>query len=201
MIELDQIFHHVEELNSDAWVADYTDETKGAVKENRQGVVISSEPITNIASFHLVNPNGMSYYAVNFEDNKDFSPQGRKDCECMFRCKEVVERGWLLLLELKYCLDKESNRTQNASKAYEQLLNTWSLLNEKGILNRKQCRSFLNISMPAHKKLPFYAFIATPADRIKLKKEKNVNLMGVNEVLIVNKGILKAIFRNLKTAK
>lgn len=194
MIDLDKIFHHVAELTGDVWVADYTEETKNEDKESRQGVVISSQPITNIASFHLVNPDGMSYYAVNFEENKDFFPQGRKDCECMFRCKEVVEGGWLLLLELKYCLDKEPNRTQNAYKAYEQLLDTWSLLDEKGMLNRKQCRSFLNISMPSHKKPPFDAFIATPADRIKLKKEKNVILMGVNEVLIVNKGILKAIF-------
>lgn len=192
MIELEKMFHHVEEYDGDVWVADYTEATRRMGKDCQKGVVISSNPIHDISSFHLVNKDGIWYYAVNFEDNKDFFPNGRKDCECMFRCKEVVEGGWLLLCELKYCLDKEPNNSQNAAKAYLQLLDTWSLLEERGVLNKKQCRSFLNISMPSHRKPPFDSFVVTPADRIQLKREKNIILMGVNEILIVNKGILRA---------
>ena len=196
MIDLDKIFHHVTELTGDVWVADYTEETKNEDKESRQGVVISSQPITNIASFHLVNPDGMPYYAVNFEENKDFFPQGRKDCECMFRCKEVVEGGWLLLLELKYCLDKEPNRTQNANKAYEQLIDTFDLLMSKKVFNPKTCHCFLNISMPNNKlKVPFTSFLFTPEMKAQLRRTKKFVLLGVNEMLIVNKGILKPILR------
>ena len=193
MIELGKLFRHVVEYDGDVWVADYTEATQRMERESQKGVVISRNPIDDMSSFHLVNKDGILYYAVNFEDNKDFFPKGRKDCECMFRCKEVVEGGWLLLCELKYGLDKEPNNFQNASKAYLQLLDTWELLEERGVLNKRQCRSFLNISMPSHNKPPFDSFVVTPADRMQLKREKNVVLMGVNEVLIVNKGILRAL--------
>lgn len=193
MIELREIFHDVVVMDGDAWVADYTESTQRLDKEKRKGVVISDVPLDDISAFHLANHDRIPYYAINFEENKFFFPKGIKDCECMFRCKEVKEGGWLLLCELKYGKDKEPNNSDNAAKAYHQLLDTWKLLRDEKIINPKQCRAFLNISMPAHLCPPFDAFVVTPMEEIRLKRKFNVVIMGVNEMLIVNKGILKAV--------
>lgn len=192
MIDLEQVFHGVEVFEGDAWAADYTETTKHLPKESQKGVVISALPISDISAFHLSNRNGIAYYVVNFENNKSFFPQGRSDCECMFRCKNVVEGGWLLLCELKYGLDKEPNNSQNALKAYQQLLDSWKLLEERGVINSRQCRSFLNISMPSHKAPPFDSFVVSQDERLRLKRKHNIIVLGVNEVVVVNKGILRA---------
>ena len=77
-------------------------------------------------------------------------------------------------------------------KAYQQLLDSWLLLEERGLIHPKQCRSFLNIPMPSHSVPPFDSFVVSQDKRLKLKKERNVIVMGVNEVIVVNKGILRA---------
>ena len=193
MIELSEKFHGVVVMDGDAWVADYTESTQKLDKADRKGVVIADVPFDDIAAFHLVNHDRIPYYAINFEKNKSFFPKNRKDCECMFRCKDVIEGGWLLLCELKYGKDKEPNNSDNAQKAYHQLMDTWNLLKEKNVINPKQCRAFLNISMPTHLCPPFESFAVTQMEIIRLKKKFNVVIMGVNEMLIVNKGILKSV--------
>lgn len=174
MVELKEIFRRVEEFDGDVWVADYTEDTKRKPKEYRKGVVISRQPFSDgMESFHLLNKNAQTYYGVNFEENKNFFPKGRKDCECMFKCKDDGGAGWLLLCELKYGLDKELNNRKNARKASLQLEDTFELLKEKHIVNPQKCQCFLNISMPRHKaKLPFTAFVFSPEDIIQLNREK-----------------------------
>lgn len=189
MTKLEKTFNTAEIFDGDAWVADYTEQTKCLPAAERVGVVMSREQLEDIDSFHLKNDNCVEFFGVNFEKHKDFFPEGRQDCECLFKAKNVNESGWVLLCELKYCRDKDKNREDNAAKAYEQLVDTWNLLNENKIFIGKKCHSFLNISMPAHKNITaFDSFLVLQDDQIEWNKKNKIHLMGRNELLVINDG-------------
>lgn len=183
MTDLTKVFANVQEFEGDVYVADYTNQTHSA-----RGVVILGEPFDDIASFHLHNSDGFPLLAVNFEENKGFFPEGVSDCECMLRVKNV-EKGWWLLCELKYCLDK--NIETNADTAYAQLVETWQLLVDRKVLNKRRGKTYLNISIPDHSyRTPFVSFTATQDDQIRWRKKNRIHLLGHNEVLVINAGIL-----------
>ena len=117
MNRVDRAFRGVRSFAGDVWVADYTEQTRYKPEEDRKGVVISEADPGDIGTFHLQNDCGVAFWGVNFEENKDFFPEGVQDCECMFKAKNVTKGGWLLLCELKYNLDKDPNNEQNAEKA------------------------------------------------------------------------------------
>lgn len=186
---IERTFNGVVRFESDAWVADYTEMSKGLPAEERRGVVIQALPFSDICAFHLSNPQKLEFFGVNFEKNAGFFPQGVKDCECMFK-SDTKDKGWLLLCELKYCL--EGNIGGNASKAYKQLTETWSLLSSRHLFNKKHCHCWLNISVPDHSdKAPFTSFLLSQDDKISWCKEHKVHLLGVNDVVVINKGILQ----------
>lgn len=192
MTKLEKTFNTAESFEGDAWVADYTEQTKRLLADERLGVVISRAKPDDIDSFHLRNDNGVEYFGVNLEKHKDFFPEGRQDCECFFKAKNVRKSGWVLLCELKYCLDKDKNREDNAAKAYDQLVDTWNLLNENKIFNGKKCHSFLNIAMPAHKNVTaFDSFLVLQDDQIAWNRKNKIYLMGRNELLVINDGIIQ----------
>lgn len=160
---LEEIFTDMSCYDSDVWVADYTEPSvrKGwrMKAEDREalpkGVHIRTEAFTDVAAFHLENGKHVEFWGVNFENHKSFFPSGMRDCECMFRTKDVAT-GWLLLCELKYSLDKEKNNYDAAEKAYEQLKNTWAVLKERVRLDR-HCKVFFNLSFPEHQSdFPFF---------------------------------------------
>lgn len=175
-------------------MADYTEQSRYLPKENRKGVVISEAEPDDIGAFHLQNNHSVPFWGVNFEENKDFFPDGVKDCECLFKAKNVTKGGWLLLCELKYNLDKEPNNAQNAEKAYSQLKDSWNLLKEQHLFNTRKCRTYLNIAMPSHEaqRAPFSAFLLPQDEQLEWIKNNKIHLMGYNELLIVNEGILLA---------
>ena len=72
MIDLKKLFVKVEEHDGDVYVADYTKQTNSAVK-----VKIAGTPFKDIAYFHLHNGNNLPLWAVNFEDNPNYIPEGR----------------------------------------------------------------------------------------------------------------------------
>lgn len=79
---MDRLFDHSLILDCDSYIADYSEATKDEKK-----VVISLEPLTDIAYFHLHKRNKnnrIPYLAVNLEEYPAF----RKDienCECVFK--------------------------------------------------------------------------------------------------------------------
>lgn len=192
MNKVERVFRGVRGYNGDVWVADYTEQTRYMPEEDRKGVVISEEEMNDIGSFHLQNHHSVDFWGVNFEENKGFFPDGVQDCECMFKAKNVTKGGWLLLCELKYNLDKDPNNEQNAEKAYSQLMDTWNLLKEQHLFNSRKCRTYLNIAMPSHKagKAPFSAFVVLQDEHLKWIRKNKIHLMGYNEMVIVNEGIL-----------
>lgn len=183
MIDLKKLFVKVEEHDGDVYVADYTKQTNSAVK-----VKIAGTPFKDIAYFHLHNGNNLPLWAVNFEDNPNYIPEGVGNCECMIRVRNV-EKGWWLLCELKYCLEK--NIENNADKAYQQLKETWQLLVDRKVIKKKKHRTYLNISIPDHSnRAPFISFTSTQDEQLKWLKKNKILLLGHNDVLVVNEGIL-----------
>ena len=181
--KFEKAFTNLQSFDSDVYMADYTLQTNSAKK-----VVIQNLPFDDIAYFHLENEPSLELLAVNFERNKGFFPSGVRDCESLLKVKNVND-GWFLLCELKYCLEK--NISNNADSAYRQLVNTWQLLVGRKLLNAKRSRSYFNIAVPDHsEKAPFSSFIATQDDQIKWRKKHKIHLLGHNDVLVVNEGIL-----------
>lgn len=193
MTKIESFFNGVRSFSGDIWVADYTNKTNHLPKGQRMGVVIMDNEPEDIKSFHLQNANGVDILAVNFEQNKGFFPDGVRDCECFFRPKDVG-KGWVLLCELKYC--KVDNIAINANSAYDQLMDTWRLLDGKGFYDKRHCKIFFNISIPEHDYSiapPFEGFIGNQDERIEFRRKHKIHLFGVNNILVVNSGILQAV--------
>ncbi len=139
MINVKEIFNNAQMYNTDTYVADYTEMTS-----SKKGVEILVYDPTEIDTFHLENPHKLSYWGVNFEEHKGYFTKGRQDCECMFISDH--SKPWLLLLEMKYCMEK--NIPTNAIKALAQLNDTFQLLKEKGFVDEKVAHIFFNIGVP-----------------------------------------------------
>ncbi len=192
MTKIEKTFTDVTTYSGDIWVADYTEKSNRLPKGLRKGVVIQASPFSDISSFFLQNKGRIDIQTINFERNQGFFPNGIKNCECLFRPKSVG-KGWLLLCELKYC--KLSNISANADKAYDQLIDTWNLLEERKLFNSKRCKVFLNISIPEHSDFPapFCSFLTSQDERLSFLKEHRLHLLGVNSILAVNSGILLTV--------
>ena len=185
MMKIDEAFHAVKVFDDDVYVADYTNQTQSKV-----GVCILETEPSDISYFHLVDKKRIEYWCVNFEENTNFFEQGVNQCECMFASKNARKKGWVCLVELKYCLEK--NVEINSENAFSQLKNTMAYLIDKDVIELKRHRVYLNISIPDHShKEPFLSFMSTQDDVLNALEEKRIQVLGYNEVLILNEGYLK----------
>lgn len=182
--------------DGDTYVADYTEAWQQAHKAGlpepeNSGVVISGQSFADIKSFHLKNDNQVEYWGVNLEKNKSLFASGEKDCECVFQSAKFKKKGWLLLLELKYCKDEERNLTDNLDKAVKQVTQTYQTLVSSKIVDSEQLRVYCNIAAPPSSREPFTSFLTTQDAAKKLLDESKIHLLGFNEVLILNEGYIK----------
>lgn len=182
--------------DGDTYVADYTEAWQQAHKAGlpepeNSGVVISEQSFADIKSFHLKNDNQVEYWGVNLEKNKSLFASGEKDCECVFQSAKFKKKGWLLLLELKYCKDEERNLTDNLDKAVKQVTQTYQTLVSSKIVDSEQLRVYCNIAAPPSSREPFTSFLTTQDAAKKLLDESKIHLLGFNEVLILNEGYIK----------
>lgn len=182
--------------NGDTYVADYTEAWQQAHKAGlpepeNSGVVISEQSFADIKSFHLKNDNRVEYWGVNLEKNKRLFASGEKDCECVFQSARFKKKGWLLLLELKYCKDEERNLTDNLDEAVKQVTHTYKTLVNRKIVDTEQLRVYCNIAAPPSSREPFTSFLTTQDAEKKLHDESKIHLLGFNEVLILNEGYIK----------
>ena len=185
MMKIDEAFNAVKVFDDDVYVADYTNQTL-----SKEGVrILEAEP-SDINYFHLVDKKRIEYWGVNFEENTKFFEQGINQCECMFASKNARNKRWVCLVELKYCLEK--NVEINSENAFLQLRNTMSYLVGKDVIDLKHHRVYLNISIPDHShKEPFLSFISTQDEVLTALEENRIQVLGYNEVLILNEGYLK----------
>ena len=188
---MDRVFSNAQLFNGDCFVADYSEQSK-KTGENKK-VVLSSEELQDISTFHLRNPRGIEYWGVNFEKNDAFfHTSGKKvrQCECMFVSKHAKHKAWACFIELKYCQSK--NIESNSDEAYEQLFSTLSYLIQKGVLNKEDYRFYLNYSSPDHSnREPFFSFKFSPSERLKYRKEFGIQILGYNQVLILNEAYIQ----------
>lgn len=173
-----EFFSTAEEYGGDVYVADYTNATN-----SERGVEITDVKPEDIGSFHLKNSNKINYWGVNFENEQHFF-EGRKQCECMFTASKAKEKPWVLLLETKYCLEK--NIVDNSTDALEQLLATRDILLEKQVITTPKSRFYLNISVPEQNKEPFSSFRYSPSEIIDQLTGNRTFLLGYNSLLILN---------------
>lgn len=202
--KIEKTFVGIQIFSTDAYVADYTEKVQQYLKRLkskqerttylqqaglRNGVNIQTSPFDDISYFHLQNIPRISYNVINFENNKGFFPSGKRDCECLFRYKG--RKGWLLLCELKYN-QKEKTIPNNVEEAYLQLKSTWELCLQKQLIDKRRCRCYWNISLPNYSlNVPFSSFLFSQDEQIEWQKKNKVHLLGSNDVMIVNGGILQ----------
>lgn len=188
MNDLTKVFACCTVSNSDSFVVDYSNDNDSRIA--KRGVEITPDnPGYEYGAFHLINNNqDTSYYIVNFEHNPAFfTENGKKtrNCECMFTACYAKKKKWALLLEMKYC--KEKNLEDNAADALDELEKTRDRLVKKGILNDEEYRLYFNISFPEHtRREPFLSFLFSQDELLAYYKQEKVNLMGYNRILIRN---------------
>lgn len=180
----------------DIYVADYTDmwqkaHKAGKTEPENKGVVIQETAFEDIQYFYLQNNRQVEYIGVNLEKNKGLFSCGQNDCECLFKSTKFKKKGWLLLLELKYCMDEERNLTDNLNKAYKQVTHTHETLTNKGYIDPAQVRTYCNIAAPTSMSAPFNSFLTNQDEKLNYLKENHIILLGYNEVLILNEGYIQ----------
>jgi hypothetical protein len=183
-------FNYISEYSSHIYIADYTQQTQSV-----GGVEISDTPFDDIKYCTVSNPKNIECWGVNFEKNPNvFKLEDANNpvsqCECMIVSKNnAKEKGWVCLMELKYCLEK--NIKKNSKGAFNQLVSTFDYLKGKGIIELKIHRVYFNISIPDHSnKQPFNSFSFSQDKIIDLKRTKSIHFLGFNEIKVLDEGYL-----------
>ncbi len=177
---MDRLFDHSPILDCDSYIADYSEMTKDEKK-----VVISLEPFTDIAYFHLHKKNKnnrIPYLAVNLEEYPAF----RKDienCECVFKSMNQNVGSWVMFLELKYC--NEDRIESYCFKAYSQMNEILTKLEKKGVIDKSKNNVYFVYSVPDYpEKVPFGAWTVSQNDILKEFEESGIHLIGECKMLI-----------------
>ena len=185
-------FNHISEHSSHIYIADYTQQAKQT--KSARGVKIRNVPFTDIKFCTVNNPRNIECWGVNFEKNPNVfksedTNSSVSQCECMIVSKNAQKKGWVCLMELKYCLEKNIKR--NSGGAFNQLVSCFDYLIGKGIIDLKKHRVYFNISIPDHSsKQPFNSFSFSQDKIIDLKRTKSIQFLGFNEIKILDEGYL-----------
>lgn len=153
-----------------------------------EGVLFIEQPDDRLGAFCILNPNHLSFEAINLETNShlvtDENGNLAKQCECICRAHRQEGKRWVLLLELKYC--KEDNILLNMQNALEKLDECYDFLNEKKhFFDNNPHRVYLCASHPEHETTqPFEAFIYNQ-DRLLELNDKGVKLLYCNAIKIL----------------
>lgn len=172
-----EFFQNRQDFSSDIYVGDYTEYAKTHTKKRGTGVVFSSCALPDLNTLHIKNPNRKKVTAVNFEECPgvfaDECDRQEKQCEDLCYASRARKHGWVLLIEMKYC--QEKNVGTNVDTAKLQLKKTLEFLrNEKHVIEEKD-RVYWVLSIPDHGDLaPFGSFVYTPSDLLELQESLNV---------------------------
>lgn len=178
---MNRYFVNNEQHTGDLFVVDYTEQTKNT--SNKRGVEFHLQLPVDIKGLAIINRNCVKFTAVNLEKNSLLDDMNCKisQCECLCAAdKTDGEKGWLLLAELKYGLEKNNN--SNLKQAYKQIESVHKYLIDKGILSNH--RIYYIVSLPNSDNAPFERFKYTPAELTELKRRTGVTFRGVNIVEI-----------------
>lgn len=194
MKTLKDYFRNVMELESDCYVADFTEYTKNS--QCKRGVEISLVPFNenpkllpkdlpaDFSYFHLKKSyrGNIRYIAVNLEENADFSKEGENNCECLFESLAECKKPWLMFLEMKYCAEKNTDNWTN--KACKQMKETYEKLERESLLIPESRNVYFVYSVPRNPNEPFGAFETTQSDVLEFIDKKKIHCLGYNTLLI-----------------
>ena len=185
-------FSNISSHSAHFYIADYTEQTQSV-----KGVEISDKPFDDIHYCTINNPRSIECWCVNFERNRSVfkiseTSEYASQCECMIASKNAQKKGWVCLIELKYCLEK--NVENNSENAFNQLVACFVFLKSKGIIDLKKHRVYFNISIPDHSsKQPFNSFSFSQDRILDLNKTKSVHFLGYNEIKVLNESCLATV--------
>lgn len=176
-------------IKSDILVVDYTEYCKSTPYDTTpsRGVCFIENPDERLGVFCILNPNHVSYKAINLEETKtlvtDNAGNSVKQCECICEAYRRAGRRWILLLELKYC--KEENISSNMLEALDKLEKCYDFLNnEKDFFKSNLYRVYLCASHPEHETIePFGRFICNQ-DKLLRLKDKGLIFIYKNAIKI-----------------
>lgn len=182
---MNRFFNHAEVYHGDAFLMDYSDQTNSA-----RGVEIYPTKPVDIAAMHIHNPTLLSYWIVNLERHVDFFRKADgsivSNCEALL-ASQGVTCPWMLLVELKYGLEK--NAKKNTKLAKDQLLDTLDFLVTKNVVTHKSHHFYLNSAAPAYDTLePFLNFKQTQTERLEILRRNGckIHMLGYNNLLILS---------------
>lgn len=194
-----EVFDQRTRFESEVYIGDYTQYVKMHADCGYDGVVIKNMPLPHIASLHIHNPVHIPMLGVNFEDN--FEVFKREDmttvsnCECMLVSDKSNRKGWLLLVELKYCGGSQSAVQRNLEKAITQLESTYLHLRDvKHVFGQGEFRCVWVVSLPEHDDLvPFSSFLSEPEMLLDFKDRYGVDVFTDNNLKVVSHEYLVAM--------
>lgn len=189
----------LEKFYTSVFVTDYThyNEDRTHAPAQWKGVVISIERSGVLASFLLANEVGVEFDAINLEHNpallKRVDGSLASQCECIFKAiRHDNQRPWMLLLEMKYC--QEKNIKRNISDALEQLKKSYLFLrDEKHLMGIRTVKPYFVISTPENSPWDVSdASFFDQNDLLKIKREYDgAQLYYTNRMKVINTSLLK----------
>ncbi len=185
---MDKIFRETECFESDFFIGDYTEYAKSHPNCGIDGVVMSNMPLAEIKALHFINKQHIPVLAINFEKNlnyfKDTEEGIISNCECMLVSDKARKKGWLVLVELKYCGGAPKTINRNFKHALSQLMDTFLYLRDvKHLFGESEYRYIWVVSLPEHDEMiPFSQFYPSPERILKYKELLHVNLICSNTI-------------------
>ncbi len=175
-------FNQVDDYRTNLYVVDYTQYSKKG--EHKRGVEFSVRRPNDIEGLEIINHSRVEFESVNFELNPLLNDNGHliRQCECMCSAKKSDNaKGWLMLVELKYC--KTRNDGTNFRSAFKQIHSVHKYLKDHNILSNH--RVYYIISLPiSHHRAPFEHFKYNQWQLHQLKRRTGIILRGTNRVEI-----------------
>jgi hypothetical protein len=186
-----------EAYSGTVFIADFTDYVNKpeAQPVDYRGVIVGTEENGIIPSFVIRNDNGFPFIVVNNEHNPAVFTRedGSKasQCECIiYADRHDNRKGWMLFLELKYCLAK--NLFASMLTAISQLTATCKyILEERREFDGDSFKKYLVISTPETEPLdPFDASYFNQDDMLSVKEETGALLKAANEVRVLTPALV-----------
>lgn len=183
------------------FVADYTNynANHSHTPASFNGVVITQTPDGLIASFSLINEVGVEVETINLEHNPALLKRAdgtlASQCECVFRAvRNDHQRPWMLLLELKYCYQKNIRR--NVDAAVEQLKKSYMFLrDEKHLMGVREVKPYFVVSTPENdpRDVSDGSFFSQD-DLLEIKHDYDgAQLYYANKMTVLNNSLLRAL--------
>lgn len=166
-------------FDGDIFVGDYTEYAKTHPQYAGRGVVFSDAPLPDLNTLHIINRRGVPAAAVNFERCehllKDEQGELVKQCEGMCFAARARKHGWVLLIEMKYCLEK--NIGNNVDAARYQLEKSLGYLRDTIHVIGRNDRIYWVLAIPDHSEQePFNSFAYSQDDLLELQERLGVVL-------------------------